>query len=238
MEIPYRDLTELVLHCVSDKDFRFVVVDRGADVTVVAVHAGGIEPLTGEVASAIAGEEYNYYAFCGLRAQGNEVLRVPLARFREMRLDSLMARSRVGLSVLGADGADEVVHLGGSNQRLKQLLAETLEGAGFVVRGPAGAGAAHHPARFINKPHEGGVQLELSRGLRAALVDGSLADRRWEDPACWTLRMQTLVAAVRLALVTYGTAVRDDLQVAMCRFEETTRAFPDAIRCAPGRPED
>ncbi|MHB0856458.1 MAG: poly-gamma-glutamate hydrolase family protein [Anaerolineae bacterium] len=238
METPYRDLTELILHCVNDRDYRFTVVDRGADVTLAAIHGGGIEPLTSELALAIAGEDHNYYAFCGLRAQSNQLLRLPVARFREVRLDTLMARSRIGLSVLGVEGKDDAVHLGGRNQRLKRLLAEALEGMGVAVLGPSGQSAAHHPDRFINKPREGGVQMELTRALRAGLVDCPLADRQWEDPAHWNARLHTLVSTVRGALDTYLATMRDDLEVALHRFENATRTFPDEVRRAPGRPDE
>jgi phage replication-related protein YjqB (UPF0714/DUF867 family) len=85
MTEPYRDFANLVLHCVQGRNYRFVIRDLGADTTVIAIHGGGIEPLTSEVATAIAGEEHNLYDLRGIRARDNAALRVPVLRFGEMK---------------------------------------------------------------------------------------------------------------------------------------------------------
>ncbi len=233
MVTPYRDFSDLVLNTVQERDYRFVIVSRGTAITVATIHGGGIEPLTSELAAAIAGQEHNLYDFRGIRAQGNELLRVSVQRFDEMRLRELMRRSQTGVAIEGIEGQDLAVHLGGRNRRLAALLGEHLRQAGFEVAGPSGPGAAHHPTRFYNWASDGGVQIELPRALRASLLNVPLSDFRWEDPASWNERFLTLVVAVRAALERYRAEMRSDLDTTMQRFEEGTKALKKLRRDNP-----
>jgi phage replication-related protein YjqB (UPF0714/DUF867 family) len=219
----YRDFSELVLHAAKGKDYRIDILDRGVEITVTAVHGGGIEPLTSELAAAIAGEEHNLYDLRGLRRVGNEELRVPAARFSEMRLQGLLKRSRVAVSVEGVDGAEAAVCLGGRNRRLRRLLAESLSEAGFVVCKPSSPMPSHDPTLFFNAPSDGGVQIEFTRALRESMVGGPLVDLNWEESARRSEAFHRCVVAVREALEQYRLEERSDLDVAMRRFEETTK---------------
>lgn len=230
MTEPYRDFSDLVLHCVQGRDYRFVIRDLGADATIIAIHGGGIEPLTSEVATIIAGEEHNLYDLRGIRPTDNTALRVPAQRFDEMRLRALLKRSRTALSVLGVPGDEPTVHLGGKNRRLRAALAERLSEAGFDVRGPASPGAAHHPNRFVNWAAAGGVQMELSLALRRSMTRAPLEGFRWEQPADWTDRFHTLVRAARGALCDEAAQARGNLDDAMARFETATLDFPSHLR--------
>lgn len=220
--MPCRDYTELVLKAHKDQDYRLDIVDRGADCTIVAIHGGGIDPPTSELAAAIAGEEHNLYDFRGIRPQGNEALRIPAHRFDEVRLRRLLHCSRLALSVLGVEGREEAIHLGGRNRRLLRILRQRLTEAGFVVRGPWGPGAAHDPTRFVNWPAEGGVQIELTEALRRKMVNGPLTDFLWEDAQRWNELFSAFVTVVRGALMEYQSQMRADLEVALGRFEEIT----------------
>jgi phage replication-related protein YjqB (UPF0714/DUF867 family) len=222
---PYQDFTELVLNAVKERDYRVHIIDRGADVTVAAIHGGSIEPLTSELAASIAGEEHNLYELRGLSVQGHDLLRVPVQRFDEIRLYTLVRRSRIALSIQGAPGSDPSVHLGGKNRRLKHALEERLREAGFDVRSPATPGAAHDPQRFFNAATEGGIQMELTQALRVSLVDAPLEAFLWEDPAHWNDRFSAFVIAVRGALEQYRT----DLERALARFEHTTQSLRKAL---------
>jgi phage replication-related protein YjqB (UPF0714/DUF867 family) len=230
MVTPYRDFTELILNTVRDRDYRFVIADRSTPVTMAAIHGGGIEPLTSELAAAIAGGEHNLYDFRGIRPQDNELLRISVQRFDELRLRELMKRSQVGLGIEGVEGQDLAVHLGGRNRRLRALLAERLQQAGFEVAGPAGPGAAHDPTRYYNWASDGGVQIELPRALRASLLNGPLSGFLWENPAQWNERFYALVAAVRSALDHYLAQMRSDLDAALQRFEEGTRVLKELFQ--------
>ena len=227
---PYRDVSQLVVHCRKDRDFQIRIVDLGSEVTVASVHGGRIEPLTSALAEAIAGAEHNLYDFRGIRRSNNAQLRVPVSRFAEMRLNALMRRSQAALHIDGVPGERAVVHLGGRNRAFKEMLAESLTGAGLTIEAPHGPGAAHDPTRFYNAPEAGGVQMELSLALREQMVDGPLEPGAGEDPARRTALFSTVTQAVREALERYLAETRSDLDAAMERFERSTERFSPSLR--------
>ncbi len=229
---PYRDFSELVLHAAKGQDYRIDILDRGAGITVTAIHGGGIEPLTSELAAAIAGGEYNLYDLRGLRRVGNEELRVPVARFEEMRLQGLLSRSRLAVSVQGADGSEPAIGVGGRNRRLRQLMIDRLTETGFTVRKPSSPAPSHDPTLFFNTPADGGIQIEFTRGLRESMAGGPLVGTNWEEQAIRGELLQRCVVAIRSALDQYQREKRDDLDSAMRRFEETTTEFLTMLRDA------
>jgi len=224
-----RDFTELVLRAEKDRDYRLVIWDRGAEITLVAIHGGGIEPMTSELAAAVAGEAYNLYDLQGLLPQGNDVFRIPAHRFDEMRLRVLLGRSQAAVSLDGVEGAEPLLRLGGRNRRLKAILAEALAQAGFATADPAGIKPAHDPALFFNRPAEGGVQIELTRALRESMSD------TWSKDGNGQERFQACAAALREGLERYRLERRTDLDHALERFERDTRAFPRALRAGSPR---
>ncbi|MBC7237770.1 MAG: poly-gamma-glutamate hydrolase family protein [Chloroflexi bacterium] len=230
MITPYRDVSQLVMQCEKDQDYAFRISDPGADITIVAVHGGWIEPPTGELASAIAGQEYNLYVLRGLRPDAREQMRVPIGRFSEMRLNALLRRSHAALHIDGVPGEEAIVHLGGRNRRLKAVLEEHLQTAGLIVAAPYGPGAAHDPRRFYNLPDAGGVQMELSLALRRQMVDGLLDPEVNPQNTRQTPLFVMLTRVVRDALQLYLAQARSDLELTMERFERTTRQFPDWLR--------
>lgn len=230
MAEPYRDFGELTVRADKGADYTISVMDRSSPVTLTAIHAGHIEPLTGELAAAIAAEDHNLYLLCGLHPGSAPRLRVPVTRFDDVRLTALVERSVVAIAIQGVAGEGEVVHLGGANRRLLEHLQSSFEGAGLATAGPAGRIAAHSPARFVNRAAQGGVQIELTHALRASLASVPLGpDGAWQDPAARTERFHTFVQAVRQGLREYLAAQDADLEVALARFEEATREIRRVI---------
>jgi phage replication-related protein YjqB (UPF0714/DUF867 family) len=215
MEQPWRDFSELILHTTKEVDYHVVVVERSAALTVAAIHGGTTEPLTSALAAAIAADQHNLYDFRGLCTPPNLAMRVPVGGFGDLRLQSLMSRSQVGLSIQGGMGSEEAVRLGGRNAPLAQALQEALSAAGFAVCPAAPEQAAAAPNHFYNLPREGGAQLELTLALRQALCDDLALSRP-------NARFGTFVGAVRAGLERYQAARRDDLGAAMAHFERTT----------------
>ena len=225
-----RDFSELVLRAEKDRDYRLVICDRGAEITVVAIHGGGIEPLTSALAAAVAGEEHNLYDLQGLLPGDNTWLRVPAHRFEEARLQALLGRSQTAVSVDGMEGAEPVLYLGGRNRRLKAVLAQALTEAGFVTADLPGNKPAHDPTFFYNRPPEGGVQLVLTRALRASLTAMPLEGENGQGRSQGNQRFAALVAAVRGGLERYRAEVRDDLERTLARFEREIEALPRSLR--------
>ncbi|MEA3408603.1 MAG: poly-gamma-glutamate hydrolase family protein [Chloroflexota bacterium] len=230
MARPYRDFSTLILNTEKGIDYDLTVVERGGEVTVTAIHGGSIEPLTGELAATIAEGEHNLYIFQGLCSRENDALRIPPSRYDEVRLHALLQRSQVALSVEGIDGETEVVGMGGQNRRLQRILREALEAAGWKTGKLSGVVAAHNPALFFNCPAQGGVQLELSRAVRAAMIDGPLTGFSWQEEARWNERFYAFVDVVRASLERYLVELNADLDRTMERFERATDAFPPSMR--------
>ena len=230
MHEPLRDYSAVVLSAVKDVDYGVEVRQVASYVAIVALHGGGIEPLTSELADAIAGREHSLYTFRGLRENGNDALRISPLRASEMRLDNLIGHSKTVLSIAGAADVGMTVQVGGSNETLRNLLLHTLKEAGFDARPSDTPGVDHARAYFFNGAEQGGVQLELSAALRASMLDAPLNGFRWEDPACWNDRLHHFVRVVREALALYVARDRTDLARTMERFERTTLRVPRWMR--------
>ena len=66
----YKSFKELADHEVEGQDYRIRIESRDPRVLIMAPHGGKIEPATAEVAEAIAGMDYSFYSFDGLKQKG------------------------------------------------------------------------------------------------------------------------------------------------------------------------
>ena len=85
MTSPYKSFKELREREVEGRDYRIRINLKEGCVLVMAPHGGKIEPGTAEIAEAIAGHNYSFYSFEGLKADGNSVLRIESHLFDEPR---------------------------------------------------------------------------------------------------------------------------------------------------------
>jgi phage replication-related protein YjqB (UPF0714/DUF867 family) len=146
-----------------------------SEIAVLAPHAGGIEPFTGEIARAVAGREHRLYAFEGRDPESNGRFHVTSTRFDEPRLRHVLDGARAAISIHGAAGEEEALTLiGGVNRSLATAIKRSLERAGFAVMYAPAHLAATDPRNLVNRVPEGGVQLELTRRLRQDLRGGFL----------------------------------------------------------------
>jgi phage replication-related protein YjqB (UPF0714/DUF867 family) len=146
-----------------------------SEIAVLAPHAGGIEPFTGEIARAVAGKEHRLYAFEGRDSESNGRFHVTSTRFDEPRLRHVLDGARSAISIHGAAGEEEALTLiGGVNRSLATAIKRSLERAGFAVMYAPAHLAATDPRNLVNRVPEGGVQLELTRRLRQDLRGGFL----------------------------------------------------------------
>lgn len=234
----YQSFAELVLNTVKDQDYRLDVHQPSQEMAIVAIHGGGIEPPTGELAAAIAGQEYSRYIFQALRASGNAQMRIPMTRYDEMRLRALLQHSQAAVALDGVPGVDQTVHLGGRNRLLREKLIESLQAAGFETGRLVAPGAAHNPARFYNWPQRGGVLIELPLAFRMALVTGPLEAFQREDSDSHSERFACLVEAIRQAMAVHLSEVRVDLDRTLDRFEQDTGRIPRSICSSKGHSHD
>ncbi len=171
---------------------------------VVAPHAGRIEPATGELALAIAGDDHGVYCFSGRDRSNNHRLHVTSTRFTEPCLEQVLYGVAAVVTVHGCRLPLEPVTLvGGSNRRLKHVISDTLSDAGFSVRDARAPMAGKHPWNVTNRAKFGGAQLEISRAQRDLLLNERTRCVRaqlFDGCACAFCRY---VAATRLALDRY-----------------------------------
>lgn len=195
----YRNYQELTRHARIGIDFSVESREGASGVAVIAIHGGGIEPGTTELAEAVAGRRHAYYSFRGRMPSDNRFLHLTSRSFDEPRALGLVGTSFTVVSIHGCSDADSVAYIGGRNQALRSRVRAWLRQAGFAVReSPFFPGA--HPMNICNRCRSGmGVQLELSAGLRRQMFAGSLQSRQKNTTAVF----DRFVGALRKALREY-----------------------------------
>ena len=168
----YANYAELSANQVLGVDYKIQSSTSISSVAVIAIHGGGIEVGTTELAKAVSVlGNYNYYSFLGLLKFDNSILHITSANFDEKTGRDIVAKSKYTLSIHGASGTEKVTYLGGLDTALGKQIQNALTAAGFIVK-PAKAGLeGTDKANIANSNISGmGVQLELSRGLRDSFL--------------------------------------------------------------------
>ena len=141
---------------------------------ILAPHGGSIEPGTSEIAEHIAGKEYSFYSFDGVKKNGNKDLHIASEKFDEESALQLVGMSDTAIAIHGASGNGQKIYIGGLESKLKDKLSTALEKAGFSVSKsiPMGLGGKS-PNNICNKCKSNqGVQIELTHGLRKTMFKG------------------------------------------------------------------
>lgn len=227
----------LVLRAEQGIDYELIVRDLHARATVIALHGGPIEPLTGELASAIAGDEWNLYLLQCLRAERADELRLSHLRLQEMRCDRLLAQSDLALAIDGT-ASGEAISVGGANETLVVALQQELAAAGFAVAAIEGR-LERLSLQCYNRARHGGAVLLLPLALRCSLVESGCLPGTPRSELCPTPRWATLVDAIRTALARSVRATGVDLTVSLSRFEQATRDIQQSglLQRPPGQKE-
>jgi phage replication-related protein YjqB (UPF0714/DUF867 family) len=149
-------------------------------IAIIAPHGGEIENGTSEIASAIAGGEFNLYLLEGLRPVHNyRALHLTSHRFDEPECLALLSDCSHVVAIHGCAGTDERVLLGGLDSTLRDRLALAIAATGV----PAQVGGHRFPAtqaaNICNRGTRGmGVQVEFTEPLRepgaAAVVTAAM----------------------------------------------------------------
>ena len=178
-----------------------ISVRRARDAfAIVGPHGGGIEPGTSEIADAIAGEEFSFYTFEGLKSSGNADLHITSTLFDEPMCLTLIGQSDVVLTIHGedTDKDGEGVFVGGRNTELGLALGEALRAKGFDVRKhPDSRLQGLETENVCNRGKSGrGVQFELSRSIREEMFSSLSREGR----KCTTAKFDAFVDAIRSVL--------------------------------------
>jgi phage replication-related protein YjqB (UPF0714/DUF867 family) len=184
-------------------------LDRST-IAVVAPHAGRIEPVTGEIARAVAKDDHRVYCFYGLAASNNRRLHVTSTRFAEPRLAAVLRDALTVVTIHGCRGPSQLVTLvGGLNQTLREALMRELVLAGFGAARAMPPLAGRHPDNVVNRTSAGGVQLEISRTQRDLLrVDYACQPRPHPDRCRCAFCRYAL--AIRTAIDAYAALNHSD----------------------------
>jgi phage replication-related protein YjqB (UPF0714/DUF867 family) len=152
-------------------DYRIRVCHGRSGIAVMAIHGGGIEPGTTEIAEAVAGETHTFYSFSGLNSSGNARLHISSRKFDEPLGLAVARRARTVITIHGCRDTKAITYLGGRHHRLKLQIKQALTVAGFAaVDGLRFPGI--NPKNICNKNRSGmGVQLEISIGMRKRLFE-------------------------------------------------------------------
>lgn len=197
----YKSVAELLK---AERDnVKIVAKKKGrTPVAILGLHAGGIEPLTGEIAQAIAGRDHRLYLFVGVAPSNNARLHITSTRFDEPKLRYVLDGARTAVSIHGAAGTHErLTQIGGRNRALKERIADSLDRHGFNVVEAQDRLDAQSPNNAVNRVLLGGVQMELSLGLRDSFLRGGLNTRTdRENLRNRTKVFERYVSAVRRAL--------------------------------------
>lgn len=197
----YVSFRQLAEHEQEGVAFRVRSISRGP-VGIIAIHGGGIDEGTSEIAEEIAADDYSFYAFEGRLPDGNWDLHLTATNFDEPRGLALATESMLIVSIHGEgkEGAP-LVFLGGRNEELLNSIETSLQAAEFKCkRGGLGI-AGEHPDNICNRTISGsGVQLELTQALRETFF-AQLHSRLGRTKR--SQRFYEFVAAVRSAIKSY-----------------------------------
>ena len=169
----YTNIAELKQNEREDEDYTILYRELPSKITIMAPHGGGIEPGTIDIADYLAGCDYTFYAFKGLKKVGNKILHISSNTFDEPIALRAAQNADIVVSIHGAKDKSEMVYIGGTNQEFIQIIVHALRSGGFdatISETPGLRGIK--PENICNRcKTRKGVQLELSRGLRETLFD-------------------------------------------------------------------
>jgi phage replication-related protein YjqB (UPF0714/DUF867 family) len=170
-----------------DRDFEIVIGHREniRNCLIVAPHGGGTEPMTSEIARAVADvSARSFYLFLGLLPQNNwDAFHIDSTSFDEPDFETLIAETELVVSFHGAErDRARTIYVGGLHEEGRGLmignLNATLQRFGIVgvdaARGKVAQSIAGlHPRNLTNRGRRRrGVQLEFSDGARLVFFPG------------------------------------------------------------------
>ncbi len=173
MEDWYGNFAQLRNSETEDIDYRICITKRESFAAIIAPHGGRIEPCTSEIAAAIAENIHSLYRFEGLQKRWHEELHIKSTCFDEPKCLGLIEQHKIVVAVHGWDRKDKAVEVGGRDVALRDAICTSLNAADFRSKVVTkGSHAAISPNNICNKGlREKGVQLEITKGLRNALLN-------------------------------------------------------------------
>jgi phage replication-related protein YjqB (UPF0714/DUF867 family) len=203
----YRKFEDLEKGEQRDTDYRIRWRIGDSGIAILSIHGGEIEPGTTRIADAIAGQEHSFYSFEGIKRAGNWALHITSTRFDEPTAMDIICHAEIIISIHGSAVMEPVVHLGGLDFELRDRMLRELRASGFQAEDCAERHFQATDQRNIcNLCGRGmGVQMEISRGLRALMFrDLTPKGRRYP-----TQRFVRFTEAVRRAIAPFAVLLSE-----------------------------
>ena len=176
--------------------YRIRVSYGRSGIAVLAIHGGGIEPGTTEIAEAVAGEAHTFYSLSGLKASGNACLHISSRKFDEPLGLEIARHARTVITIHGCRDTKAITYLGGRHHRLKLQIKQALAAAGFAAVGGLRFPGIN-PKNICNKNRSGmGVQLEISIGMRKRLFEDITRLHRKRVTSCFLAYIHALQCGI------------------------------------------
>jgi phage replication-related protein YjqB (UPF0714/DUF867 family) len=174
----YQSFRELAIAEKEGADYRIRCRQGMSEIAFMAIHGGGIEPGTTEIAEAAAGERHGFYSFSGLKKSGNFVLHITSRRFDEPQGLAIARQANKIISIHGCGDSDSMVLMGGRDILLRNKIRKSLQKAGFPVKNSVRFPGLS-PLNICNRCRSGaGVQVEICQGLRSRMFESLLRSDR------------------------------------------------------------
>ena len=196
----YPNFATLEQHERSGIDYSVLVRRAEPAFAIVALHGGGIEPGTSEIADAIACQRWSFYTFEGLKRSGNSVLHITSTAFDEPMCLTLLGDTSRVVTIHGEESDDdgEGVFVGGLDVDLGTSIGTLLRAQGFDVRKHPDCNLQGlDPRNICNRGTAGaGVQLELSRAVRETLFESLTREGRKHPKPRFTVFVDAVARAL------------------------------------------
>ncbi|MGK5442746.1 poly-gamma-glutamate hydrolase family protein [Micromonospora sp. URMC 105] len=197
----YDSYAELAAAEEEGVDYTRTVLDQPTTSwAAIAIHGGGIEEGSGELALAVGDGLMATYVFAGIRSRHNSDLHITSIDFDDPQCLAVVAGADNTVSFHGFTGpADEAeTAVGGLDGDLERAIAAALADSGFTVTSGSREISGTNPRNICNKNRRGaGVQLELSQALRKSFFPGGDLSRTTRESGQRTQRFYDYVEAVR-----------------------------------------
>ncbi|MFB4162349.1 poly-gamma-glutamate hydrolase family protein [Alteribacillus sp. JSM 102045] len=169
----YNSYEELAENEVLNEDYEINYEQRNSDISILAIHGGGIEPGTSEVAKGLAHQiNDSYYLFEGIKPTNNLILHINSKNFDEPIGREIAQNSVSALSIHGYHGDETIIYVGGRNREYKEMIRSSLQKRGFQVEDAPDEIAGTSKNNIVNDNQlKKGAQLELTAGLRKSFFE-------------------------------------------------------------------
>lgn len=170
----YASFSELASYEVYNQDYKIQFEIRPSNIIMLAIHGGGIETGTSELAVGLAGNEYSYYIFEGLKKAGNADLHITSTHFDEPHALTIISKEDYVVSFHGYnDKSEKHTKIGGADKALRSKVHEALVSKGFSteILSDQDPFSGTSPRNITNKTaRRMGVQIEISKAQREAFL--------------------------------------------------------------------